>query len=186
MARVDLLWPFIKSWEGGFVNHPKDPGGATNMGVTIATWKKQGYDKDGDGDIDVDDLRLISEEDARAIFKANYWDRWKAAQIKNQSIANILVDWTWGSGAYGIKIPQRILGVKIDGIVGPKTLAALNAKNPQVLFYMLKEERKKYFERICTANPSNKIFLKGWLRRLDGIKYGTLTLNTIPEKLIYF
>ena len=53
MADVKILAPFILKWEGGFVNHPNDPGGATNKGVTIAVWKKQGYDKDGDGDIDI-------------------------------------------------------------------------------------------------------------------------------------
>ena len=58
MAKVELLAPKILQWEGGFVNDPTDHGGATNMGVTIATWKQVGYDKDGDGDIDVDDIRL--------------------------------------------------------------------------------------------------------------------------------
>ena len=47
MADIKILSPFILSFEGGFVNHPNDKGGATNKGVTIATWKKQGYDKDG-------------------------------------------------------------------------------------------------------------------------------------------
>ena len=51
MADINVLAPFILSWEGGFGNHPADRGGATNKGVTIATWKAQGYDKDGDGDI---------------------------------------------------------------------------------------------------------------------------------------
>ena len=90
MAKSDILWPFIKSWEGGFSNRKEDAGGPTNMGVTIATWKAQGYDKDGDGDIDVDDLREITEEDAKSIFERKYWDRWKADQIQDQSIANIL------------------------------------------------------------------------------------------------
>lgn len=186
MARLDILWPFIKSWEGGFVNHPADPGGATNMGVTIATWRKQGYDKDGDGDIDVNDLKLISEEDARLIFKENYWSKWKAAQIQDQSLANILVDWTWSSGSYGIKIPQRMLGVTIDGLVGPKTLGALNARDPKTFFKELQEERRKYLERICVNRPSNKVFMKGWLRRLDGIQYGSLKINSFPVKTIHF
>jgi len=63
MANVYKLAPWILKWEGGFVNDPDDLGGATNMGVTIGTWKSCGYDKDGDGDIDVDDLRLLTRED---------------------------------------------------------------------------------------------------------------------------
>mgnify|MGYP000807403415 FL=1 len=139
MANVNQLAPFILKWEGGFVNDPADLGGATNMGVTIGAWKSCGYDKDGDGDIDVDDLRLLTREDVvNRVLKPHYWDRWKADDIKSQSVANILVDWVWASGAHGIKIPQRLLGVSVDGIVGPKTLAAVNARNPRELFDMIK------------------------------------------------
>ena len=137
-------------------------------------------------DIDVTDLKLITDEDAKAIFKKNYWDRWQAAKIRNQSIANILVDWVWGSGAYGIKIPQKILGVKVDGIVGPKTLAALNAQDEEVFFAKLKREREAYFRRICIANPSQSVFLKGWLKRLDGIQYGKLVCNAKKKTEITF
>lgn len=186
MARCDILWPFIKSFEGGFSNHPLDKGGATNMGVTLSTWKKQGYDKDGDGDIDIDDLRLLTEADAKAIFKKNYWGRWKASSIKDQSLANILVDWVWGSGAYGIKIPQRMLKVTVDGIVGPKTIAALNDRNPKLFFAELHKEREEYFKRICQVTPTNKVFLKGWMRRLDAIQYGSLKLNSVSTKYLRF
>lgn len=186
MANIDVFWPFVRSFEGGFVNDPADSGGATNRGVTIATWKKQGYDKDGDGDIDVQDLRLITDEDAKRIMKANYWDRWKADAIIDQSIANILVDWVWGSGAYGIKIPQKLLGVTIDGIVGPKTIAAVNAQNPVVFFEKLKKERADYFERICVTNPKNRKFLNGWMRRLNSIRYGSLILNDRKSTIVRF
>lgn len=186
MARADILWTFVKSWEGGFSNHPADKGGATNMGVTIAVWKKQGYDKDGDGDIDTDDLRLITDADAKAVFKRCYWDRWQGAKIRDQSVANILVDWVWGSGVYGVKIPQMLLGVKTDGVVGPKTLAALNAREPMALFDSLKNARQKYLQRICECTPSNRLFLKGWLRRLDCIRYGMLVLNDRKKTVITF
>lgn len=65
MANANILLPFILRWEGGFVNDPTDRGGATNKGVTITTWRQVGYDKDGDGDIDVDDLKLLTNEDVR-------------------------------------------------------------------------------------------------------------------------
>jgi lysozyme family protein len=172
MANVKLLVPFILKWEGGFVNDPVDAGGATNMGVTIATWRSVGYDKDGDGDIDVTDLKLITKEDVvNRVLKPHYWDRWKADQIESQSVANILVDWVWGSGVHGIKIPQRLLGVTQDGIVGPKTLAALNAQDPRTLFDRIKQEREVFFNNIVKNNPKQKRFIKGWLNRLNDLKF---------------
>lgn len=166
------LVPFILKWEGGFVDDPDDLGGATNKGVTIGTWKSCGYDKDGDGDIDVDDLHLLTREDVVSrVLKPHYWDRWKADDIKSQSVANILVDWIWASGVNGIKIPQQVLGVTVDGIVGTKTLAALNARNPKELFEKIKEARVQFIEDICRKRPANNKFKKGWLNRINNLQY---------------
>ena len=172
MADVRKLAPFILKWEGGFVNDPDDLGGATNMGVTIGAWKSCGYDKDGDGDIDVDDLHLLTHEDVvNRVLKPHYWDRWKADEIKSQSVANILVDWVWASGTHGIKIPQRLLGVTMDGIVGPKTIDAVNAKNPRELFDMIKIARFDFIEDICRKRPANNKFKRGWMNRINDISY---------------
>ena len=190
MAKVDVLLPFILKWEGGFVNDPADAGGATNKGVTLTTWRNIGYDKDGVGDIDVQDLKLLSSADVRdRVLKPHYWDRWKADLIQSQKVANILVDWVWGSGKHGIVIPQRLLGVADDGIVGDKTLSAVNFADPDQLFDAIFQARVDFFNEITEASIreyekkigrkaeeaelmkyTNKRFLKGWLNRLDDIK----------------
>ncbi|MCM1168776.1 MAG: peptidoglycan domain protein [Bacteroides sp.] len=190
MASVDILSPFILKWEGGFVDDPADSGGATNKGVTIGTWQRYGYDKDDDGDIDVQDLKLITDADFRnRILKPHYWDRWKADGIRSQRVANILVDWLWCSGKHGIVIPQRVLGVAQDGVVGAVTLAAVNRADANGLFDALFRARADFLNDIVGKSVADygarigrtptekelmtytkKRFLKGWMNRLDNLK----------------
>ena len=172
MADVNKLAPYILKWEGGFVDHKADKGGATNMGVTIGTWRQNGYDKDGDGDIDVIDLKLLTKQDViNRILKPHYWDRWKADQIVSQPIANILVDWVWGSGKWGIIIPQRLLGVEADGVAGQQTITAVNKQSPADLFARIKTARLTFLNDVVKNNPSQRVFLKGWINRLNDLKF---------------
>lgn len=167
MADYKKLIPTVLKFEGGFANHPSDPGGATNSGVTLSTFRSV-YGKDKT----VQDLKNMTMEQWEYIFKTRFWDRWKADDIDNQSIANLLVDWLWASGVYGIKYPQEILGVKNDGIVGLKTLAAINYyPNKKELFEKLWNRRKKHFEDIVRNRPQSKVFLKGWIRRISDFKW---------------
>jgi lysozyme family protein len=169
-SKIEKLAPIVAKWEGGYVNDPDDKGGATNMGVTLATWKLVGYDKDNDGDIDSADIRLLTKEDFKAVLQ-KYWNKWRADEIKNQSVANILVDWYWGSGKWGIVIPQRILGIVQDGVVGPKTIAALNAVDQEQLFEAILAARDKFLDDIVKKKPSQKKFIKGWKNRLADFSY---------------
>lgn len=158
--------PFIKRWEGGWANDPDDAGGCTMAGVTIATYR-QYYGKDKT----CNDLRFITQDEWLEIFKDGYWKPWKADQIKNQSIAQLVVDCGWGSGPKtSIRKVQACLGCKVDGIIGPKTLAALNAEPQEEVFNKIWKMR---YEWLCNVakKGNNKKFLKGWLRRLSSIKF---------------
>ncbi|MBR4803731.1 MAG: peptidoglycan domain protein [Bacteroidales bacterium] len=174
--RFNTFADFVLSWEGGFVNNPADSGGATCKGVTMATFKRWRKEQ-GRPAPTVADLKAITDSEVKQILKAYYWDKWRADEIKSQSLANILVDYVWGAGTYGIKYPQQLLGVDADGVVGPKTLAAVNGKDPETLFKALKARREQHFRNIAANNPSSQQFLTGWLRRLDGIGYGYLRHN---------
>ena len=168
MADYRKLKPFILRWEGGYINDQADLGKQTNKGVTLSTYRSVfGKNKT------VRDLKKITDEQWEFIFKKFYWDKWEADEIKDQNVANILVDWLWCSGSYGIKIPQRVLGVDVDGIVGPKTIAAVNARDGRELFDNIKQERKDFIDRICQTRPQNKKFKNGWLNRINSLDYET-------------
>lgn len=188
MARVESIVPFILKWETGttgigtnemlfekakrqgYANDPDDLGGPTMCGVTLATYqeycRRKGYPRPT-----IVRLKQLTYTDWLAILKTMFWDRWKADQIINPSVALILVDWVWGSGKYGITIPQAAIGVKADGIVGPKTIAAINGRDPKQLFDLIKQQRLAYIERICKSRPTNMKYKRGWLNRLNDIKF---------------
>lgn len=169
MAKVEKLVPHILKWEGGFVNDPVDRGGATNKGVTFGTYKT--YRNSVGKGATVDDLKNITVSEWTAILKLMYWDLWRADLINNQSIANILVDWLWHSGSHGIKIPQRILGVAADGVVGGQTITAVNKADQRKLFDELKAARIEFFDDIIRRNPLQKRFEKGWKNRVNDFKF---------------
>ena len=170
MAEVSKIVPFIRKWEGGFVNDPQDLGGATNMGVTISTYeaycKKKGYPRPT-----VERLKNMKESDMTDILKTMFWDRFRADEILSQSVANICVDWLWMSGVTAIKRVQRVVGVKRDGVVGPITLAAINSISALPLFGMIKSERKRHIEELCRKRSENKRFRNGWLNRLNDLQF---------------
>ena len=164
MASYTKIIKKILKWEGGYAGNI-DGATCTMKGVTLATYRRFfGNEKN------CKDLKEITQAEWDYIFKKGFWDRWKADDIKNQSIAELLVDWCWTSGVWGIKFPQRVLGVKDDGIVGPKTLAAINDyEDQEELFNKLWNRRKKHFQDIAKGGKAK--FLGGWLNRLNDFKY---------------
>jgi len=167
MANFEIFAEKILTLEGGFSDHPADLGGATNMGVTLATWRRIGYDKDGDGDIDPDDLLKLTRNDVFKVLRHFYWNRWRADEIISQPVAEILVDWYWCSGKWGIIIPQRIMGVVPDGHVGRTTLGAVNQSDPEWFIQQLFEYRMNFIRHIVEHDPTQGRFLRGWENRLQ-------------------
>lgn len=193
MANYEKLIPHILKWECGIIANGRtneklfeearekgviidayDSGGATMCGITLNAYKdycrRKGYPVPT-----VERLANIKFTEWSNVLKQMFWDKWKADGIISQSVAEVLVDWTWCSGSYGIKIPQSKLGVSIDSIVGEKTLLALNAlcnkDGAKNVFDMLVRERKEYIERICKSKPENKRFKDGWLNRVSDMKF---------------
>lgn len=170
MANHKLLAPIILKWEGGWANDPTDRGGMTMKGITMETFATYCRKKNRAMPTP-DELRNISQEDWFDIFKTMYWDRWHADAVSNQSVANILVDWVWASGVWGIKLPQRLLGVPDDGIVGPNTLKVLEVQNPAEFFDKVKAERLKFVDDIVSRKPEQVKFLKGWKNRINEFNF---------------
>ena len=166
MADKNNLIPIIKRWEGGYSDNPNDRGGATNSGVTLAVYQSV-YGKNKTKN----DLKRMTNEQWNYIFTKLYWNKWKADDIKNQSIANILVDWVWMSGLGTIKKIQSLFGLTADGIVGNKTILYINSHDQEEVFNKIWNRRKSFYESLVKNNPSQKVFLKGWMNRLNTFKF---------------
>lgn len=187
MATIDKYIPIVLRWEAsvslkqnetleqafnrakktGFSNDPKDNGGATMVGVTIGTYRSYCRYK-GKKSPTIDQLKNISYKEWRDIIHTMYWSKWKADLIEDQNVANMLVDWVWMSGqGVGIKKVQKLLNLTQDGIVGPKTLKAVNETDN--LLKLVYNARAAHFNQIVKSNPSQKKWLKGWMNRINYI-----------------
>lgn len=172
----DLKKPLEQQFEiarkKGWSKDPDDPGGATMIDVTLGAYeqycRRKGYPRPTEYS-----LRNISFDRWCEILKTMYWDKMKGDEIKSQGIANTCVDWLWASGTGRIKNIQRVAGVTADGVIGPKTIAAINAASSAELFRKLYSARATFYKG-CKGYWK---YGKGWMRRLDAINPdGTFTI----------
>ena len=171
----------IVAREGGFVNDPDDPGGATNYGVTIHTMRRLGLDLDRDGDVDVSDVRRLSRAQAEEIFIKHYFYRPRIDGLPTDLQASVF-DMYVNAGANAVKILQRLLrdmgcDVAVDGVIGPQTIAAaeIAARDaPDHLADAYGIARRNYYFRLADARPASRKYARsrrggkgGWIKRAE-------------------
>lgn len=169
----------ILKHEGGFVNNQHDRGGATNWGIT-----QRVYEAYKGRAVTIDEIKNMPRTDAIAIYKRNYWDTIKGDQIKFYSVALTMFDQAVNRGVGSvIKQAQRVVGLSPDGVLGSKTLASINIMpEPDFISKFLTESVKSY-NAIVEKNPSQNVFIAGWLKRVESLRKDAVkwagTLNKV-------
>ncbi|WP_323036614.1 holin-associated N-acetylmuramidase [Pararhodobacter sp.] len=181
MRTVMDLAEEIVDREGGFVNDPNDPGGATNFGVTIHTMRRLGLDLTGDGAVDIDDVRAMTRAQAVEIFVEHYYHRPRIAalpEVLQPSVFDMYVN----AGGNAVRILQRLLidmgyDIDVDGAIGPQTLraaqsAALAAPDHIADAYGI--ARRDYYYGLGDRRPASRRYAKrrdggkgGWILRAE-------------------
>ncbi|MFP1644447.1 holin-associated N-acetylmuramidase [Pontitalea aquivivens] len=171
----------IVAREGGYVNDPDDPGGATKYGVTLATLQRLGIDLTGDGRVTVADVRALSPDQAEDIFIRHYFDAPRLGELPVPIQASVF-DMYVNAGAQAIRILQRLLNqmgepVAVDGVLGPQTIAAAHAAAaaaPDHFADAYGIARRNYYYALADARPASRKYARtrqgdkgGWIRRAE-------------------
>jgi lysozyme family protein len=153
--------------EGGYSDQPSDPGGPTNYGITIYDYRK--YVKPG---ATAADVRAMSVDQARAIYRTHYWDALRCDELP-AGLDYAVFDYGVNSGTgRAKKVLQRVLGVTADGAMGPQTMRAVAACDPEETIVALCDERLRFLKSLRTW----PIFGKGWGRRVAEVKAASLAM----------
>ena len=153
--------------EGGYVNHPSDPGGETNFGVTRAVYEQYAGRQVMDGE-----MEGLTHDDVYPIYKENYWNRLRADDLSS-GVDFCTFDWGVNSGvSRAAKALQRIVGVEQDGGIGPMTLQAVLEVEPAEIIEQMRHMRDGFYRDLSTFDT----FGRGWLRRNDETKEHALGL----------
>ena len=162
MSNFNKCLNLVLHHEGGYVNHPKDPGGMTNMGITKRVYEEWiGYA------VSEHTMQNLTEEDVGPIYRKNYWDRLKCDELP-QGLDLCLFDFGVNAGTgRAAKYLQTLVGTKPDGGIGPMTLKAVSEYVEKhglaKAIDNYQEARQAYYEKLSTFDT----FGRGWTRRVD-------------------
>ena len=158
-------WPqcfaLVLKNEGGYVDNPADPGGATNLGCTKATWEAWvGHP------VTKDDIKALTPNDVMPLYKVKYWDTIKGDDLP-KGVDYAVFDFAINSGpSRAAKALQSVLSVTVDGQIGSATLRALETANPREVATAVCEARLAFLQSL----PTYGTFGKGWSRRVAEVE----------------
>ena len=169
----NFMWALKKTLhhEGGFVDNPNDPGGATYRGISLRFLRAEGEDIDNDGDIDLQDIQALADnpEAINGLYQQYFWQPNRLNEVPSELLSCKIFDMCVNMGArQAWKLVQRASGRLVaDGIVGPRTIEYLVQQTDSDfdLIKRIRAEQEKFYRALVKQKPNLGVFLKGWLRR---------------------
>lgn len=160
----DRILEEIFRHEGGYVDHPSDPGGATNMGIThktLASWRKVSPWTN----LPKSEVKNLKKQEAAKIYEANYWKAVRGDDLPS-GVDCYTMDYGVNSGpSRAIRDLQAVLGVTVDGVIGPNTLEALRKSDPLKVVTALHGRRMAFLKSLKTWGT----FGRGWSKRTESV-----------------